>query len=132
MGFSLSFEAILGVERGELDLVVFPEELNSPNLSLLFLSSSSIISLWSLSNSSRVVIIAFKGMLNVEGAVIFVGRWYVMVYVTSYLCLLRFSVDIVCTMLGVLLYFFFHSGQIIYFESTYNPKISLVNAKNSF
>merc|ERR1719278_846241 len=129
MGFSLSFEAILGVERGELDLVVFPEELNSPNLSLLFLSSSSIISLWSLSNSSRVVIIAFKGMLNVEGAVIFVGRWYVTVYVSSCFCLLRFSVDIVCTMLGVLLYFFFHAGQIIYFELAYSPKISLVNAK---
>ena len=132
MGFSLSLEAILGVERGELDLVVFPEELNRPHLSLLFLSSSSIISLWSLSNSSRVVIIAFKGMLNVEGAVIFVGRWYVMVYVSSYLCLLLFTVDIVCTMLGVLLYFFFHSGQIIYFELAYSPKISLVNAKNSF
>ena len=55
-----------------------------------------------------------------------------MVYVSSYLCLLLFTVDIVCTMLGVLLYFFFHSGQIIYFESIYSPKISLVNAKNSF
>ena len=61
----LSSEEVLVTLRGLSDLVLFLEELSLLEGSLLLLRSpSSIISLWSPSSSSVVIILGLKGIIN--------------------------------------------------------------------